>query len=409
MSTLLNWNQARIVATSFLAYFLMSAVISPLGLVSGPIAETFSISITEATAAFTYLTSGILVGTLVAIFIFDYFRLKHVVAAGAILIAASLYLQYAFSELWIILASLAMIGAACGIELSAAAVVITKSFATRVRASMLLLTDSFYSGAGIMSTAIAGNLLAKGMHWSSAYFLAFTVAIVIVLLALMSRYPATAKRETDTVTAQTGERWPLGVHLIGLAMLIYLIGFVSIYSWVPNYAQTQFNLDVESSGTLVSRFFLGMFVGQLIMFFLVFRFALRSLVTIYAVMATVLTAFLWTVGDADSLRLAMTVLGLVTGGLFKTILTYGTTLVASPSPKMISYLIFHGGLGTAVTPFVTAVVVEHFDVSAALKLVTLCYAATIVLILFTHALHARKTSSIEHDADAREPETASQP
>ena len=375
----------------------MSAIISPLGLVSGPVASSFAISIPEATAAFTYLTSGILGGTLIAIFVFDVIRLKTVVIGGALLVGAAIYALYAFDELWIFRGSLAVIGAACGVELSAAAVVITKSFAPRLRASMLLLTDSFYSGAGIVSTALAGWFLADKLHWSSAYLLAFVVTIVMALLALSSTYPPTARSESDDVTKNRGERWPLGVHLVGLSMMIYLVGFVSIYSWVPNYAQAAFELTVEASSSLVSRFFLGMFAGQLIMFFLVFRFALRALVTVYAVMATILTVFLWTVESADSLRLAMTVLGLVTGGLFKTILTYGTTLVASPSPRMVSYLIFHAGFGTAITPFVSAFVVEQRNMAAALQLTSVCYCMTIVLLLATQYLQQRRPVNCQDD------------
>ena len=97
----------------------MSAVISPLGLVSAPVAEHFDISITTATAAFTYLTTGVLVGTTIAVFIFDILRLKQVVLGGVILICLSIYAIYAIDSFAVFSAALTVIGAACGIELSA--------------------------------------------------------------------------------------------------------------------------------------------------------------------------------------------------------------------------------------------------------------------------------------------------
>jgi len=386
-------NNNRITFGGFLAYFVMSAVISPLGLVSAPVAAHFDISITTATAAFTYLTTGVLIGTTIAVFIFDFLRLRQIIVGCAILICLSIYAIYAIDSFTAFAFSLALIGACCGIELSAAAVVIAKIYSERLRASMLLLTDSFYSMAGVASTLIAGMLLARQFHWSSAYLLAFIVTLGIAIIALTGRYPATGRRLAEKPPSSGGNYWPVGVHLIGLAMLIYLVGFVSIYSWVPNYAQDVLGADVEASGDIVSRMFLGMFIGQLIMFVLVLRLPLRPLIVVYAVMAASLTVSLWTAATAAQLELAMLVLGLATGGLFKTILTYGTLQVKDPSPRMVSYLIFHAGLGTAITPFVSAFIVERRDMAAALQFATLCYFLTLVLVVVAQWLQSRRLAT----------------
>ena len=171
--------------------------------------------------------------------------------------------------------------------------------------------------------------------------LAFIVSAMIAMNSATSSYPQTA----TPVVGGNKRAWPLRVHQIGFAIFVYLIGFVTIYSWVPNYAQDVLGVDVASSGTLVGRLFLGMFIGQLIMFFLVLRVALIRLIYIYAVMATALTSFLWLAGNATQLTLAMLVLGLVTGGLLKTVITYGTTIVDRPSARMVSYLVFCAGAG----------------------------------------------------------------
>ena len=317
-------NNSRITFGSFLAYFVMSAVISPLGVVSGPIAEHFGIPITAATASFTFLTSGVFVGTLVAVFIFDFLGLKKIVIGGVAVICLSIYSIYAIDSFPVFKICLLLIGISCGIELSAAAVVIAKIYDEKLRASMLLLTDSFYSMAGAISTSLAGMFLAWHWHWSSAYLLAFVAAFGIVLIALFSRYPDAAN-DTPAIEATSStaaRRWPNSVHVVGLSMMVYLVGFVTIYSWVPNYSQSYLSLSAEASSQVVSRLFLGMFVGQLVMFFLVLKFSLRTLIVIYASMATLLTVPLWTVDAAANLPLAMLGLGLVTGGLFKTVLSY---------------------------------------------------------------------------------------
>jgi TsgA-like MFS transporter len=374
-------NNNRITFGSFLAYFVMSAIISPLGVISAPVAEHFQISLTAANASFTWLTSGVFIGTLIAVFIFDYIRLRQVVIGGVAVICLSLYAIYAVDSFQVFTLCLGLIGVSCGVELSAAAVVIAKIYDEKLRASMLLLTDSFYSMAGVISTTLAGMFLARQFHWSSAYFLAFFVALGIATIALLSRYPETGSAAAKATQDAGKRRWPLSVHFIGLSMLVYLVAFVMIYSWVPNYAQQALGLSVEVSSEIVSRLFLGMFIGQLCMFVLVLKFPVPALVVVCASAATLLTASLWLVQSGAQLQLAMFGLGLATGGLFKTVLSYGTTAVSEPSPKMVSYLIFHAGLGTAIAPFVGSLIVEQFSIVAALQFVTIAYALTLGLIL----------------------------
>ncbi|MBT8080371.1 MAG: MFS transporter TsgA [Gammaproteobacteria bacterium] len=384
------WNKIRITGAGFLAYFVMSAIISPLGVVTGSIAARYGVSVTEATASFTWLTTGILVGTLLAIFIFDYFRLKSVILGGVVVICLSIYAIYAFSSFTVVVVSLGFIGTACGIELAAAAVAITELFEERLRASMLLLTDSFYSTAGVISTSLGGFLIAREFHWSSAYLPAFVTALMVGLLALTSRYPATIERAKDDTSKNENAEWPLSVHLVGAAMLIYLVGVTSINSWIPNYSQDRMGLDIATAGLLVSRLFFGMFIGQLITFFLVLRLPLRPLILVYAFMAMTMSGFLWATDAAAQLQLAMFVLGLLTGGLFKTVLTYGTTLVAHPSPKMVSYLIFCASFGTAIAPFVSAIIVDLLDMRAVLQFATLCYAVMLAMLLAAQSFQKQR-------------------
>ena len=149
---------------------------------------------------------------------------------------------------------------------------------------------------------------------------------------------------------------------------------------------------MEASSEIVSRLFLGMFIGQLIMFFLVLKLPLRPLILAYAALATLMTVMLWTADIGRQLQIGMLILGLATGGLFKTIISYGTTLVKDPSPKMVSYLIFQTGVGTAIPPFISALIVEHFTIGAALQSATLCYLIMVALVIVAQQLEGRRES-----------------
>ena len=379
----LTINSVLITSGAFLAYFVTSAVVSPLGIVSRPIAEQFQVSVSTATAAFTYLTTGIFAGTTAAVFVFDLVRLKHAILSGVIVICGAIATMHFTDSFSVVLACLFLLGACCGLEFSAGAVIIAKTFSDKWRASMLLLTDAFYSVAGVLSTSLAGYLLAREHGWPSAYYLGFVASCCIAAIAICARYPDSHSSDAAE-TAVTGVRdLPVGVHVTGLAMLTYLIGFVSIYSWVPNYAQESLGLTVQASGLVVSRLFLGMMAGQLLMFVLVFRFPLKPLIVGYLIAATGMTAVVWSVSSAGRLELSMLALGIITGGLFKILLTFGTTLVSKPSSKLVSYLVFYAGLGTAAAPFVSAQVVAYFGTLSSLQFASACYVVTTVLVLAT--------------------------
>ena len=72
----LNTNQLIITLVSFLTYFILSSMLALIGILSGPIAEHFGQPITYVLKEFIWLTGGILIGAFIALFIFDWVRLK---------------------------------------------------------------------------------------------------------------------------------------------------------------------------------------------------------------------------------------------------------------------------------------------------------------------------------------------
>ena len=258
---------------------------------------------------------------------------------------------------------------------------------------MMLLTDSFYSMAGVLSTWLAGKFILHQLHWSSAYLLAFLVALVITLIAWFSSFPSTSRRESRQLDGGAGKYWPMEIFLLGAAILIYLMGFVTIYSWIPNFTQARFSLDADMAGGLVSRLFLGMFIGQLIMFCLALKLAPARIIFTAAVLATLLSFSLWNVDSASRLTICMFILGLVTGGLLKLIIAFGTMLMSVPTPRMISFLIFNSALGTAIAPALSAVIVEKYGMIAALQFTSICYCLMLVLLFGAYLLRRRAPES----------------
>jgi hypothetical protein len=97
-------NKHKITLVSFLAYFVMSGMLAPIGIISGPMAEYFDVPITEVTANFSFLTFGLLGGAIFALFVFERIELKNVMIATFGVIAVclvSLNLHDNESLLWL--------------------------------------------------------------------------------------------------------------------------------------------------------------------------------------------------------------------------------------------------------------------------------------------------------------------
>ena len=64
-------NTIRVTLACFLAYFVMSGMLSPIGIILQPLSETLQLPVENVAAEFSWLTLGILVGSAFAIVAFD--------------------------------------------------------------------------------------------------------------------------------------------------------------------------------------------------------------------------------------------------------------------------------------------------------------------------------------------------
>ena len=199
----------------------MSGMLAPMGILSGPMSEYFDQPVTEITTRFSWLTMGILIGAIIALVIFDWVRLKRLMMLVYGVIFTSLVSLTFIDDLTLIGLALGLVGVGSGIGMPGAALTITKTYETKQRASMLVITDGCFSVAGIFCSWLAIFLLAREYHWSGVYqFVAFIAALVFIISAL-SVFPENDAEEPNS--GATG-RWPLAIWLCVVALFLYTLG-----------------------------------------------------------------------------------------------------------------------------------------------------------------------------------------
>jgi len=379
-------NQIRITATSFLAYFVMSGMLAPIGIISGPMAIAFDVPVTEITAQFSWLTMGILVGAVLALGMFRWVRLRVLVLCIYVCLTVCLVSLAFQPTLNIVGLVLAVVGVGCGIGLPAAAVVISKTYAAEQRASMLVITDGAFSVAGIICAWLAVTALAQGMAWHTSYLFVAGMAGLLVVLAAVSRYP----ESSDDVSIEPSvASWPLTAWLCIAALAMYTFAQNTMLWWLPQYAQTELGLSARAAGGLVGQFWSGMFVAQIFVAWSVFKLGVERLLVVGVVSTAIFSVPMWWVEEPQWLVGLAALWGFANLGLLKIVLSYASQFTLVASPKLVSSLLLGATTGTAISPWVSSQLVAVSNAGAALQISSLVYALMAVLLLLVRGLNRR--------------------
>ena len=360
-----------------------------MGVVSGAIATHYEISITAATASFSYLTTGVLAGSFLSMLVNPLLGSRRITSMSAIMLMASLIALRWMDTPSLLPTAFFIIGVSCGLLLATSAIVITGVYREHHRPSALLATDSFYSFAGFAVVPAAGWVIAQSMHWTSAYLIAFVATLLLGAIALATEYPPESDTRDDL--SEQSLRWPIVVYLVGSALFVYIVSFIWVYAWVPVYASSELGVSADVAGILVGRFFLGLFIGQLAVFFLALRLDVRLILGVIGGASVLCTIGLWASQSVGLLGVALLSLGVVTGGLLKLLIAFGTGLVAKPTSRLVGFYMFCTAFGSSIAPLAGARVVEASDAHFALVLVTAGYVTTCILLAFAFRI-TRATS-----------------
>jgi len=388
-------NKIRITLASFFAYFVMSGMLSPIGVITGQMATHFQLPVTSITSSFSWLTLGILVGAVLALVVFRWAPLKLLMAAVYGMIGLSLAsLPMTDSLLWVGW-RLGLVGLCCGIGLAAAAFVIASTYNDNQRASMLVITDGFYSMAGIVCGSLATYWLATNAPWFSTYLFVGAVGLVVALLVSMSQLPnaqvpqSTLQQSTpqsapepqaSTLVTKATVTWPATTWLCIAALCLYTLAQGTILLWLPQYAQQQLGVDPANAGGLVGKFWSGMFASQLFVAWWVLRIGVKRLLVLSVIAASVLSASLGLTRDAGWLGVLVPLWGFAHLGLLKVLLSFATQAVAAATPTLVSSVLLGATTGTAISPWVSSQVVDFGGIRAALTFGTLCYLGLVALV-----------------------------
>ncbi len=382
-------NKQRITLVSFLAYFVLSGMLAPIGIVSQPMAELYGRPVAEITSEFFWLTGGDFIGAVAALIVFEWVDLRRMLVLIYGLIAVSLLSLGHFHSLAYGRLALGVAGVCGGIGLAGAALTIARTYEAERRASLLIITDGCFSVAGFVCGSLASYFVARKLGWSSTYQCIGLLALVIVVVSLVSTFPATRR----VALTRAGVSWSIPVWLCAIALFLYSLGQYSMLFWLPTYASRQLGASPALASSIVGQFWLGMFLGQAFVAWWVLRIGLRRLVAIAAVTTALSSIPLWCILDPRFLPYLALIWGIGNLSMMKSLLSFATTLVPLPDARLVSGLLLGATLGTAISPVVSSLIVGWAPVRVVLICSTACHLAMLLLVRSSRRL--QRTAAVQ--------------
>ena len=381
-------NRVRITLTSFLAYAVMAGMLSQIGIMINPMGEYYDKEATEVASQFSWLTFGILGGSLISLIIFDFIKIKTLTITVLSCIVLSITGFYLVDSYEINRLFFGLIGLCCGIVLPAAAIVIARSYEPGQRATMLVLTDAAFSLSGALCTTLAIIYFSMDLHWSAGFGTVAIIAMIAIGITTISKYPEVEPEEKTNLIVEL-KKWPVSIYLCMGSLFLYLIGQNFILIWIPGYAETLPGVSSEQAGQLVSNYWKGMFIGQLVVVALLTKFRTATLTIFAAVLMLFSVMPLWLISELNILSIMTFVWGLVTLGLLKLILSWATEMVDIPGPHLIAALLMAATTGTAVSPDLSSRLVELSGIQAPIQAGSLAFLIVLILVVSSKVVTTR--------------------
>jgi fucose permease len=388
--------RANLTAIRWLTYlmFMMFAMTTDsIGVVIPEVIKEFKLSLTAA-SAFHYTTmaaiglAGVLFG-----FLADKLGHKKTILLGLSLFAADAYLFIAGSSFGFFLGLLAVSGTAIGIfKTGALALIGDVSRSTTEHTSTMNAVEGFFGVGAIVGPAIIARLISAGVSWKWLYVIAATLCVVLIITALLARYPEKAKPVATAEPVSLGRT----LRMIGnpyafgfsIALFLYVAVECAIYVWMPTLLAGYHGNAVWVATYALSLFFVLRAAGRFLGSWLLSRCEWTAVVALFS--GAILACFVGSlVGGMETAVFLLPLSGLFMSVMYPTLNSKGISCFPkSEHGTVAGVILFFSCLAAALGPFAMGVVSDWFgEPRHGFVLATGFAALFFVLLLVNWLLH----------------------
>jgi len=229
-------NLTAIKYLTFLMFMMFAMTTDSVGVIIPEVSKEFKLSMTAA-GAFHYanMTAIALAGILLG-YLADKLGRKTTIILGLILFAVSSALFAVGNSFGFFLALLIASGTSIGIfKTGALALVGDISRSTTEHTSTMNAVEGFFGVGAIIGPAIVARLLTSGMSWKWLYLIASAICVLLIVTALLIKYPKTVKTVDEPINLKRTMAMMKSPYALAFSfgIFLYVVVECAVYVWMP--------------------------------------------------------------------------------------------------------------------------------------------------------------------------------
>jgi FHS family L-fucose permease-like MFS transporter len=269
---------------TFLMFMMFAMTTDSVGVIIPEVIRQFRLSMTAA-GAFHYANmTAIALAAIFLGFLADRIGRKRTIILGLLLFAVNSYLFAVGSSFAFFVTLLTISGASIGIfKTGALALVGDISTSTAEHTATMNTVEGFFAVGAIIGPALVTRLLAADMSWKWLYVIAATICVVLIVTALLVKYPSTARAVDEPIDLRRTMRMMKSPYALGFSLGIFLYVAVecAVYVWMPTLISGYTGSLAFIATYAISIFFVLRAAGRFLGAWVLARFSWTSVMAVF--------------------------------------------------------------------------------------------------------------------------------
>ncbi len=222
---------------TFFMFMMFAMTTDSVGVIIPEVIKEFHLSMTVGGAFHYAAMSGIAFAGFFLGYLADKLGRKTSIILGLVLFALNSYLFAVGNSFLFFVALLAISGIAIGIfKTGALALIGDITTSTTEHTSTMNTVEGFFAVGAIIGPAIVARLLTAGTSWKWLYVIAGTLCVLLIVTALLVKYPRT-KRSGEPIKLKHTMAMMKNPYALGFSGAIFLYVTVesAVYVWMPTF------------------------------------------------------------------------------------------------------------------------------------------------------------------------------
>ncbi len=348
---------------TFLMFMMFAMTTDAVGEIIPVVMKQFKVGMTAAgfmhyTPMIAIALAGVLLG-----FLADKLGRKVTIILGLAFFAANSYLYITANTFGFILSLMAIGGLSIGVFKTAALALIGDiSTSTKEHTSTMNTTEGFFAVGAIIGPALVKYFLTRGVAWSWLYIVAGTLCVVLIIMALLAKYPKKIKKTEEPINLKATLSMLKDPFAWGFSIgeFLYVAAECAVYVWMPTLIAKYEGNQVFIATYALTIFFILRAGGRFLGAWMMSRFNWTVVLTIFSFL--IMLCFIGSVtGGVGTAVILLPLSGLFMSVIYPTLNSKGISCFPKAKHGSIAgVFLFFTAAGAALGPLAMARVGDAF-------------------------------------------------